>query len=236
MRLVVKQHRPIRKLLGIAFAVVVLALIVWLSVDYDQWRFIRERMSVTAHRQMLWRDNHELQRENRELRQQMLGLRREHEVDRQSYQALNITLMELQDRIRTLRDEVAFYRGIMSSAGNDSGLRLEGMRFQRMGDTRRYHYTLVLTNLVKRELPVEGRLRITLGGSQRGQARDLDLTSLPGDAGKPLRFKIKHFRLLEGIVELPEGFEPKIVHAEMTRADKGRKKIRQTFDWVAVSN
>jgi len=236
MRLVVKQHRPVRKLLGIGFMVVVLALIVWLSGDYDQWRFIKERMSVAAHRQMLWRDNHDLQEENRKLRRQVLSLQRDHEVDLQSYQALNGTLMELQDKVRTLGDEVTFYRGIMSSAGHDAGLRLEGLRFQQIADSRRYRYTLVLTNLVKRERPVEGRLRVTLTGSQQGQRRQLDLAALDHDAGKPFRFKFKHFRLIEGIVELPAGCEPKTVHSELATRARGKKKILQTFDWIAVSN
>ncbi len=236
MRLVVKQHRPFRKYIVMGLSVVALALIVWLSVDYDQWRFIKERMSVTARRQMLWRDNHELQRENRDLRQQVLSLSRDHEVDQQSYRALNETLMELQDRIRGLSDEVAFYRGIMSSAGNDAGLRLAGLRFQPMTGSHRYQYTLVITNLVKRELPVAGRLRVTLNGSQQGQHRQLDLAQLDPDVGKQFRFKFKHFRLFEGIIELPEDFMPKTVHSELSVPDRGKKKITQTFDWLAVSN
>jgi len=42
--------------------------------------------------------------------------------------------------------------------------------------------------------------------------------------------------LIEGIVELPAGFEPKTVHSELATRARGKKKILQTFDWIAVSN
>jgi len=236
MRLVVKPHRPVRKLLGLTFAVVALALIVWLSVDYDQWRFIKERMSVTARRQLLWRDNNELQSENLKMRQQLIGLQRDHKVDQQSYLEVSETLGDLQAKIRSLKDEVSFYRGIMSSAGNDSGLRLQGLRFQRIVDTRRYHYTLVLTHLGKSELPAEGQLLIRLDGRQQGQLRQLELAALERDGHTEFSFRFKHFRLIEGIIELPQDFKPEIVHAELIPNSKASNKLVQTFDWVAVNN
>ncbi len=195
-----------------------------------QWYAGHEREKARQTEQGLRDALAEFERQNTVLRDRIAVLERSSEVDRRAYERVGEEFQALQREIAELREEVNFYRGIVSPRENSTGLRVERFELEKApGQERMYHYRLVLTQVLKNQRSVRGTAFFSVEGLQSGKPRVLKLKHIAADKKTALRFRFRYFQKFEGDIVLPKGFQPRQV--TVTIQPRKRKQIRRSYPW-----
>ncbi len=227
-RLVVKTHSPLRTrltLLGLAIAIIGTAAVLYylgeLNAGFDQ-------VAAADERKRLQGTIAAVEKEKANLRDKVALLERSNQVDKEAYSEVDSNLKALQEEILELREEVTFYRGIVSPVESSAGLRIERFRVDKQGEDSLFHYNLVLTQVLKNDRTVAGDVDITIEGLQEGQPKTMALEKISTQRSN-LKFRFRYFQKFEGDIRLPEGFSPRSVVVEVSPYRK--KNITRSFMW-----
>ncbi len=233
--LVVKPHSPRRRWLWIALAVLVLPAAGAGLYYLGGHQAGLDRLEVAREREALLETIHRLEMEKAALRDKIALLERSSQMDREAYAKLDQALKDLQAEVLELREEVAFYRGIVSPRQASTGLRVERFRVEPQvnGEARPrlYHYNLVLTQVLKNDRVARGVVKVTIEGVADGKPvrHSLHRLTTNGKDREAQPFRFRYFQKFEGDLILPEGFTPRRVLVEV-RPRRG-KAFREVFPW-----
>jgi len=236
MTLVVKPHSPWKTRLVIAVGIAALVLGGWSLFEYGRYRAGFDRADAVKEHAELVATTKRLRAQVAQLREQKAMLKRAGQIDHQSYTDLQSNLRNLQDEILELKEELAFYRGIVSPRDTSPGLRLQSFQVEPTGQARRYRFTVVLTQVLKNDNVTRGRVRLNIDGLQGGMQKELSLNDVTAKNVKELAYKFKYFQNIEGELTLPKGFSAQRVTVQVLPRGRGHDKIEQTFDWPAKEN
>ncbi|HEB55721.1 MAG TPA: hypothetical protein ENI98_05335 [Gammaproteobacteria bacterium] len=231
MNLVVKPHRPwlTRMLLGLG--IITLLVGGWTLFDYGRYLAGYNSAECADERQTLLAVRKKLEQDVDSLREQKALLERAAQIEREAYNELDTTLKELQGEILELKEELAFYRGIVSPQDASSGLRLQRFKIEVNGESRRYRYKLVLTQVLKNDRMASGKVRLSIDGMMGDQTRTLKLRELSEKRVNELGYRFKYFQKLEGTLTLPRGFTPFRVKVQIIPRNRKRNSIEKTINW-----
>jgi len=202
----------------------------WELFDYGRGRAGFDSSLAERERNGLHKRIDDLATENNELRDKNAVLVQAAEIDRQAYDQVDDTLRGLQAEILELKQEVDFYRGIVSPKGGE-GLRVQKFVMTRNGETQSYRYNLVLSQFVKRQRQVKGIARMVIYGMLGEEQKSMALKDVTRPVINSLGFRFKFFQELEGDIVLPEDFEPLRVEVEAIPYGNSLKRIKKTFSW-----
>jgi hypothetical protein len=177
-----------------------------------------------------------IDKENRELREQNAVLEQSKQIDKNAYNDVNGTLKRLQDEILELKEQVAFYRGIVSPTQAASGLNIARFQLNKLDTDAGYHFKLVLTQVKKNNSLIRGRANILIDGLQDGEPKQLNVSKLMGNSSPILRLQFKYFQTIEGDMVLPNGFTPSSILVDIRPSGRGHKDIKQTFNWMDIAS
>jgi hypothetical protein len=206
----------------------------WLLYEYG--RNVAGYSMVEAHQRQaaLAGQVAELEAEKGRLQAQVAVLEQAAEIDRRAYEEVDRTLADLQNEMLEMRQEVAFYRGIVNSEDVAPGLRIQSFKL-RQADAAQFQYRLVLTQLASTKARIQGKAEIALSGLRNGAETDLPAVELLSEAGTAdLRFSFRNFQELRGVLNLPAGFIPLRVHLRAVPKDGG--VVERTFSWTDVAS
>jgi len=168
-----------------------------------------------------------------ELEQEVALLETNREIDREAYKEVESSLLELQAKIQEQRDAIAFYRGIVSPADGQPGLRVQDFRLTRGSEERQFNLRLVLVQAMKHDRKVSGDVAVSIEGNESGEARTYELSDLlPADASKDWPFSFRYFQDFDRLIVLPDGFTPERVHVEVRSRTRSIASIEETFAWA----
>ncbi len=170
--------------------------------------------------------------DNRELREKVAILQRSSQIDRQAALGVKADLATLEEELQAAREEVEFYRGIVSPGDVKPGLRIH--RFQLVAGVMagEYRYDLVLTQLKHNDHQVSGVAGWKIVGSANGEPVELGLADVTRPPVEQLKFKFRYFQDLAGTLHLPEDFEAKKVFLSIKPEGKGNpQSVEQEYDW-----
>ncbi len=227
--LVVKAYRPWRYRITI---LILLALAI-AAVTYAYHRGLADggyfRGEARVERERMESDLAEAARTEQRLREQVAVLERAQEVSQAARENLRRDVVGLQDDIQQLREELAFYRGIVSPEDGQRGLQVQEFSITPTGDPGHYQYSLMLIQALTHDRRVDGQARITVQGRLDGEPHSLDLATLSGrDA---LHFSFRYFQGFDGEIQLPEGFEPQEVELSVQPSGRNRSAIEERREW-----
>jgi len=169
--------------------------------------------------------------ENQALSGQVAILKRSFQVDREANSEVKDNLKQQQEEILELREEVIFYRGIVSPGERASGLQIDNFAVNATQEAGLFHYELVLVQALKNDQVVQGVTTVTIEGLQEGQSKTLTLVSISTDKKKKqLKFKFRYFQKFEGYMLVPKNFSPRAI--EVIVKPHKRKNIKRVFDWA----
>jgi len=175
-----------------------------------------------------------LGKKNSELRNKYTHLERSTFLDKQAFSDVDTTLHDLQDEILELKEEIAFYRGIVSPVETSSGLNITSMEVSSIGNKKGYHFKLVLTQVMKNDKTVKGKANLSVEGIMNGSQKTLNLKQLSGGHLKELKLKFKYFQNFEGDIVFPKGFIPSRLIVNIDPRGKKRSRIKKTFRWSDI--
>lgn len=213
-----------RQRLTALFAILLL-LTGWAMYELGQWRAGYNKLEAIQERL----ERASLAEENRALSEQVTILERTRMIDNDSAEEVRASLVGLQTEILELREEVDFYRGIISPEDRQAGLEIQSFKLSEGGEKGLYHYDLVMTQVLINQRLVSGSVKIFVQGVQNGAPVTLDFKKLSPNNSVTESFQFRYFQALAGDIRLPEGFVARAIQVEVT---SGGNTIDKSFPWA----
>lgn len=238
-KLIVKPHQP-RKAGALWVAICAAAVgTAYLLYEYGRYRGGFDGRAVARERQALTSQVADLKQRNDELQEKIATLETSKIVDREAYARVEGTLADLQQRIATQQEELAFYRGIVAPPDGVRGLQIQELKVEPGSHDSEYRLRLVLVQAAaRRDRRVSGVVNLSIEGARDGAPVRYNLAELiPGDAqSSKLGFSFRYYQDFERDFVLPNGFVPNRVNVEVNPNGRSAKAIRQAFDWAVQSS
>jgi hypothetical protein len=234
MAFVIKEHRPGRRLLLALVVIIVWLLSAWLAYEtgWNQTSFDRDH--AQSRHVVLQQELEKQFAINEQMQAQISILKRTAQVDRAAKEQIAKDLKALQELQADLREEIAFYKSIISPASGKSGLDVYNLSITpRQG--LMYHFKMVLTQSGKSDSLVEGVVKMRLKGVIDGSEKELTIKDIQVAGTPDLSYKFRYFEELAGSFQLPEGYEAReVVITLIPKNGKRKNKLVKTFDWLNV--
>jgi hypothetical protein len=152
-------------------------------------------------------------------------------VDREAYAQVEKGLADLQSQVLKHREELTFYRGIVSPEDGIGGLKIQRFQILPGGAELRYRLQLVLVQSMRQDAAASGAVSIHVEGVRHSKPETLSLNQMGGEtrADGQVDFKFRYFQELQQDIMIPQDFEPRAVTVEVR---SGRlAPVRESFPW-----
>jgi hypothetical protein len=181
-----------------------------------------ERTLAVQQQSKLEQDNTTLQDENQQLREALARAERTIQMDQAAYQELDKSLQGSAQEIVKLREELNFYRNIISPADKKGGLRVQSLDIQPVGTAGSYRFKLVLIQALKHDHSIYGTVNMEVTGLQGGQSTVIKIPAT--------QVNLKYFQDIEGKFDLPRSFRARSVKVIVTTTGGGQP-VEAVYDW-----
>ncbi len=237
VQLVIKQHEPVRYWLMLIFYALVFGVVSWGMYLLGQKSAGTNNIELNNALDKLKDYTSSLEEQKTKLLEQVAVVERNRQVEQQAFSDVDSSLKGQQEEILELKQEVAFYRGIVAPRGDsEGGLNIQSFRIEKSPGEHAYRFKLVLTQLAKMDAPVKGRVRIDIAGVKDGKPTSLSLADISSGTAPNLDLKFKYFQTVEGNMVLPSGFAPTNVAVEIAPAGGKLAGFNKNFAWEALLN
>lgn len=232
---VIRQHRPVRDIVIAGVAVIAMVASAYaLYRNASDWA--QEELSVLSEeRNELMITVESLREGNTVLRERVAILERAQQVEGKAYEGVDVHLRNLQDEVLALKEEVAFYRGIVS-AGKEKGLKIQTFVVDKESASGAYRFQLVLTQNLNRVKMISGTVKLNVVDKQNGKPRRLLLSDMFGQQANSLKFEFKFFQRIEGRFTLPDGFKPERLQIQVVSKGKKPASVEKSFEWQGITS
>ncbi len=232
---VIRQQHPVRDLMiGVVGVIAIGASAYALYVQANGWA--QDELSVLhEQRDGLMVTVEALREGNLALRERVAVLERAQQVEGKAYEDVDAHLGSLQDEVLALKEEVAFYRGIVS-AGKEKGLKIQTFVVDKEATPGAYRFQLVLTQQLKRVKMISGTVKLKITDAQSSKPKSLLLSDMSGEQAKSLKFEFKFFQRIEGRFTLPDGFKPGRLQIQVVSKGKKPASVEKSFEWLGLTS
>jgi len=242
-RIIVTRNRPWRKTTFVVGGACLLAVAAWGLFSYTRAATVSgfesaklEVEELRDEKRALTRDLRAAREEIASLKEQVVYVQRSTEIDTQASDSVRSSLTELQSEAADLREQLAFYRGIVAPEQSRAGVRVYEFKLLAGTTAETYRYDLVLIQSVRHDRRVAGRIEIELLGRSGSTEQRLSMADLAIDEPRNLVFSLKYFEELSGEFRLPGGFAPERIVVTLVPAAEGAPKIEETYEWARALN
>jgi hypothetical protein len=234
-RQIVRQHHPLRDLSVAAVGLLVIGACAYgLYMHASDWA--RDELVVLHEERAELTSTIDVLREaNTVLRERVAILERAQQVEGKAYEDVDTHLRGLQDEVLALKEEVAFYRGIVSD-GKEKGLKIQTFVVDKETSPGAYRFQLVLTQHLKRVKMISGTVKLKILDDQSRRPMNLLLSDMSGEQAKSLAFEFKFFQRIEGRFTLPDGFNPDRLQVQVVSKGKKPASVEQSFEWRSLTS
>ncbi|MCX7072629.1 MAG: hypothetical protein NTW01_16740 [Gammaproteobacteria bacterium] len=241
-RVVVTTDRPARRRAFYA-AVVALSLLGAFGLyRYSRASAVSDFEAATGERDRLIDERRQLTRELRvakaeadSLRNQVAYLSRSQQIDDNACVAVKQSLSRLQAESADLREQLAFYRGIVSPQESQAGVRVYEFRITALKTARNaYRYDLVLIQPVRSEKRVGGQAQVVIEGLRNRQKQRLKLSDVAMNGDGNLLFSFKYFEEFSGELRLPADFRPLRILVSLQPGGDGKPGLEDEYEWAKI--
>jgi hypothetical protein len=153
------------------------------------------------------------------------------EVDAVALENTRQEMIELQRQIYRRGEELKLYQELLQDKNQPKGLSVSDLNLVAMGDGRfKYRWVARQKTVKMQSLSVYSEMWVL--GTQGDQEVSLPLDLLDDQVKKlPIKLEFKYFSINQGIVRLPEGFEPEQVRITLRYTWMKEVQSDQEFDW-----
>jgi hypothetical protein len=232
---VIRQYHPVRNFIIAGIGVLAIGASAYaLYLNASGWA--KEELSaLSEERNELMVTVEALSEGNTTLRERVAILERAQQVEGKAYEGVDVHLRSLQDEVLALKEEVAFYRGIVS-AGKEKGLKIQTFVVDKESSSGAYRFQLVLTQNLKRVKMISGTVKLNILDEQNGKPRRLLLSDMSGQQASSLKFEFKFFQRIEGRFTLPDGFKPDRLQIQVVSKGKKPASVEKSFEWQGITS
>ncbi len=231
-RVVVESISPRRKYFLTAMAIVAGFALLVIAYEMGQRRAGFNRMQSMAGMDMLQAETEMQATELRSLRERLAILETAASIDKEAYSQVETELVGLQSQISELEESLEFYRGIVSP-DDSQGVRVQALRITEADAPRHYRIQLFLTQALRSDRPISGRVKFTFLGRSSAEPLAFAVDDVLSDSmlKAPSQFRFRYFQEIIVEIELPQGFQPENVVVEARPDGKKTKTVEESFSW-----
>lgn len=157
-------------------------------------------------------------------------LERASQIDEEAKRVLQEDLKEAQDARLELNRELTYLKRLVQKGGKGA-VQVYDMQISQGEKPGEYLYSFTITQLIQGFGRVTGSVALTIEGIRDGKALSLGLGDLPGADPKQLQMEFEHFQNFQGVVEIPEDFEPRSVVVSIEPDSKLLLPTSVMFPW-----
>ena len=153
------------------------------------------------------------------------------EVDAVALENTRQEMIVLQRQIYRRGEELKLYQDLLQDNNQPKGLSVSDLNMLAMDDGRfKYRWVARQKTVKMQTLSVYSDMWIL--GTQNGEAVSLSVDTLDDQVKKlPIKLEFKYFSINQGIIQLPEGFEPEQVRITLRYTWMKEAQSDQKFDW-----
>lgn len=153
------------------------------------------------------------------------------EVDAVALENTRQEMIVLQRQIYRRGEELKLYQDLLQDNNQPKGLSVSDLNMVAMDDGRfKYRWVARQKTVKMQTLSVYSDMWIL--GMQNGEAVSLSVDTLDDQVKKlPVKLEFKYFSINQGIIQLPEGFEPEQVRITLRYTWMKEAQSDQKFDW-----
>jgi len=155
------------------------------------------------------------------------------EIERGAYELANQELVRLQQQLLEQKEELAFYRGIVSPNDAELGVNLQTFEVRKKNNQNHFSYKMILTKNGKSTIKVRGDTSILIRGEKEGDVSVMKISDLALEKSPPnTKFAFRYFQVFEGDIALPDGFKPFEVEIGIKPTTKKVESFSETISWA----
>lgn len=241
-RIVVTVDQPTRRRAIIAGAVALLMLAGFALYRVTRATTVSDFEAATSERDRLFAERRKLNRELQaaraeigELRDQLAYITRSRQIDDGACVEVRQTLGTLQDESAELREQLAFYRGIVAPHEAAAGVRVYELSVTPLKDAANaYRYDLVLIQPARADKRVGGQAELLFEGLENGVKRRVKLGDVSRDDARGLVFSFRYFEEFNGELRFPPGFRPLRAIVTLQPGGANTRPFEEEFEWTKI--
>lgn len=157
------------------------------------------------------------------------GLKHQLNIDKTAYADLKVSLTESSKDMTDLRDELNFYRNILSPDENGTGIQVDLFSIVALDPPGRYQYEFTLIQMQPHNNPMIGSLNVEIEGVEAGIRRIVDVTIFGDPLKKQLSFK--YYQKIQGVFDVPDNFSPTGIAVSFQADTDSAIAISQSYPW-----
>lgn len=153
------------------------------------------------------------------------------EVDMAALEKSRQEMIGLQQKIYQRDEELELYRELLQDNNQPNGLSVSDLNLSVLEDGRiRYRWVARQKTAKMKTLSVYADMWVI--GRQGGEEVTLSLADIDDEVNRlPLKREFKYFSIIQGILKLPEDFEPEKVRVALRYTWMDKFQSDQKFDW-----
>lgn len=227
-QLVVKPHRPGRRRLEVFLWL--LALLASFAVGaLVGSHFIDEAL---LENRRLNQELGTLRAKDKALRQQFANIEVASKVDRGSLEEVRKLVTSLQLQLAANEEELRLYRNLLQDGGGEAGLQIGELMLKPLYGQSGTSYRIIIQQKASKLKTAKINIRVELEGARKGIKETLGLEQLDDQVeASPIAVKFKYFHMLEGVLTLPDGFEPRALKVSVWKTNASANPVERRFDW-----
>ena len=229
-RIVIAIQRPHLWLMTIALLVCTVVAGFWLSFEYGRNVAGYDSAETDAYIQQLIEQLEESQAEIIESKRRATMIERNSRIDVDASAQLKETLAQSQSEALKLKKELSFYKSIVAPEQGSRSLAIQTVQLKK-NDAGGYSYKIMVSQRGRNDEFARGTIDVTVEGVDEGKPVTYKLSELSKDTKKPMKFGFKYFQNFEGVMNLPEGFQPDAIRVKVNPKTGKIKAVDEQFAW-----
>ena len=170
-----------------------------------------------------------LRQENSALHASMVRIQRQLQVERAAQSTLAKEIDNLQGESMRLKEDVTFYKNILSDSSAAGELKFYSFRLSKGARPNEYDYHILLAQSGRNNKPVQGQLQFSLNLPQG------NTTALQSQInGGGIKVNFKYYQRLDGSIIVPDAAAGASVEASFIENGTSRARISQEADLPPV--
>lgn len=177
-----------------------------------------------------------LEKDNKLLVRELAKAQRNSEIDSTASREVQRGLTDKENEIKALKEELSFYKSIVSPQGKEKGLNINSFTLQSSpSNPQLVKFQLVLTQVGNNNKAAKGMVLIRLQGKEGDSQKTLEWWDIRAESstGRP-SFDFKYFQRLENNILIPANFKPENILIKVLPESKRLSSIQQSYSWQAM--
>jgi len=227
---IIAIQRPGLWLLSFVATFCMILVLLWVSFEYGRKVAGYDSADSSAYIEQLQAQLEESQAEIIESNRRATMLERNSQIDDDASGQLTGVLAQAQNEVLELKKELSFYKSIVSPEQGNRSLAIQAIQLKQNEDGG-YYYKIMVSQRGQNDQFARGRIEVSIEGVNRGQPVTLQLAEVSKDTKNPLKFGFKYFQNFEGVMILPNAFQPDLLNVKVIPSTGKIKTVDEQFAW-----